>query len=301
MVLDKIQPHLRSSTIPAVLQLAATLRFVAEGPYQRSVGNDANISMARSTISEVLTRVIKTLEHSICHQWIQLAMGASEKQHSKDYFYNKYRIPGIIVCIDGTHIKVLKPSTDEHLYFNRKGFFSMNAMIVCDSNMTIRAVDVRYPGSSHDAFVWSISTVRQHFLREYEIGERTSRLLGDSGYGIEPFLLTPYRDPEYGSLQNTFNRAHSSARNVIERTIGLLKSRFRCLQGALQYNPQKVVKIVNVCCALHNICRCYNIECPNIETITVSTEVYDENSEILSHGRTQNEGQRIRNEIANAP
>ena len=42
----------------------------------------------------------------------------------------KTKYPSIVGCIDGTHIKIIKLTIDEHLHFNRKGYFSMNAIIV---------------------------------------------------------------------------------------------------------------------------------------------------------------------------
>ena len=46
-------------------------------------------------------------------------------------FFKKTDFPGVIGCVDGTHIKILAPNKeDQHLYYNRKGFFSLNAMIV---------------------------------------------------------------------------------------------------------------------------------------------------------------------------
>ncbi|XP_040069335.2 uncharacterized protein LOC120842339 [Ixodes scapularis] len=45
-------------------------------------------------------------------------------------------------------------------------------------------------------------------------------------------------------------------RSVVERCIGLLKSRFRCLQGhrALFYHPTTATVIISACAVLHNIC-----------------------------------------------
>lgn len=45
---------------------------------------------------------------------------------------------------------------------------------------------------------------------------------------------------------------------------GVLKGRFRCLLAAreLHYVPEKVAQILNVCCALHNICLEHNVELP---------------------------------------
>lgn len=67
--------------------------------------------------------------------------------------------------------------------------------------------------------------------------------------------MTPISNPT-SDAQKMFNKKHIEARNCVERCIGLLKNRFRCLhnENTLRYSPDKVGKIVNVCVALHNIC-----------------------------------------------
>lgn len=72
--------------------------------------------------------------------------------------------------------------------------------------------------------------------------------------------MTPYRNPDPGTIEGRYNITHSAARNIVERTICNLKSRFRCLQGQLYYSPLKASKIINVCCALQNICKHFNSE-----------------------------------------
>lgn len=64
-------------------------------------------------------------------------MTDEEKNESKQYFYNRARIPGVIGAIDGTHIKIIKPTTEEHLFYNYKGYHSINAMIVSANRLYI--------------------------------------------------------------------------------------------------------------------------------------------------------------------
>lgn len=103
-------------------------------------------------------------------------------------------------------------------------------------------------------------------------------------------------------MQAIFNTKHAKGRNIIERTIGVLKSRFRCILRAreLHYAPEKATQIINVCAALHNICLKYGVEEPEIEGAEEDFEVtVDDN---LNHNESTNnifnEGRRIRDRIA---
>ena len=80
-------------------------------------------------------------------------------------------------------------------------------------------------------------------------------IAGDSAYALRPWILTPYLTPG-DHRQRCYNNAHWRTRAVIERTFGLLKSRFRCLHksgGALQYAPETACMIVATAAILHNI------------------------------------------------
>ncbi|KAG5861859.1 hypothetical protein JTB14_029851 [Gonioctena quinquepunctata] len=59
--------------------------------------------------------------------------------------------------------------------------------------------------------------------------ETNSWLIGDSGYHLQAFLMTPINDIEPHAVAVRYNQAHASARNGVERTIGLCKMRFRRL------------------------------------------------------------------------
>ncbi|KAH7945007.1 hypothetical protein HPB49_004744 [Dermacentor silvarum] len=52
-----------------------------------------------------------------------------------------------------------------------------------------------------------------------------------------------------------YNREHASMRGVMERCIGVLKSKFHCLQHfrTLLYSPDRAARIIYACVALQNI------------------------------------------------
>lgn len=129
-ILSEVGPYINKGSIPAKLQLAATLRFLAVGCFQGVVANDLNISIGRTTMCRILWRVMNVLEDKLCAAWININLSDAEMRSSKLYFYAKFGFPGVIGCVDGTHIRIIQPHLDSSFYYNRKGYFSINAMIV---------------------------------------------------------------------------------------------------------------------------------------------------------------------------
>ncbi|XP_055910547.1 putative nuclease HARBI1 [Eupeodes corollae] len=202
---------------------------------------DEIIRRNNSIVNQLCLNVMENSVHRI-----EMELSEEEKNEAKLHFFQQAGIPGIIGVVDGTHIKILAPKkADQHMYYNRKGYFSLNVMLVCDYRMRIRYADARHAGASHDSLVWNSSELRGTLQRKYDGGERSTWLLGDAGYPLEPFLITPFRSPEVSSRQSLFNTKHSKTRNIIERSIGVLKNRFRCLLAArqLHYSPQKATQI----------------------------------------------------------
>lgn len=130
----------------------------------------------------------------------------------------------------------------------------------------ILACDARYPGSVHDSAIWQVSEIRNFLLTNYNHGDSSSHLIGDSGYPLEPFLYTPFAVAEPNSPEHKYNVAHRSSRNVIERTNGVAKTKFRCLleHRVLHYSPDKACIIIYAGVILHNIITKHRVpEIPN--------------------------------------
>lgn len=47
---------------------------------------------------------MNAMEDKICSQWIRLEMNEEDTRASNLYFYEKCGLPGVVGCIDGTHV-----------------------------------------------------------------------------------------------------------------------------------------------------------------------------------------------------
>ena len=57
----------------------------------------------------------------------------------------------VIGCLDGTQIPAIQPEAKSHDYFSYKMKDSLNCQAVCDEKGKLIDVEVRWPGSVHDA------------------------------------------------------------------------------------------------------------------------------------------------------
>ncbi|XP_073967321.1 uncharacterized protein [Choristoneura fumiferana] len=82
----------------------------------------------------------------------------------------------------------------------------------------------------------------------------------DSGYPLRKYMMTPITNAAEDSPESHYTNIHVRARNVVERTLGVLKTRFRCISGHRVLNsPEVAGSIINACAILHNICNTANL------------------------------------------
>ncbi|XP_027102886.1 protein ALP1-like [Coffea arabica] len=82
----------------------------------------------------------------------------------------------------------------------------------------------------------------------------------DAAYRHMPGFMAPFKSGPGGKSQTAqkgeFNRCHSSVQNIIERTFGVWKMRFKILDGPMKNYPIEAQRnIVVACCVLHNFIR----------------------------------------------
>nr|XP_050030029.2 putative nuclease HARBI1 [Dermacentor andersoni] len=163
-------------------------------------------------------------------------------------FYTIARFPGVSGCIDCTHVPIRSPGGDDAEVFRcRKGYFSINVQAITGPRLQFFYFDASWPGSAHDSRIFDNSRARV----QYEEGNVPGILLGDKGYPCRSYLMTPFRERQ-SSPQLRYNKCHSRTRCSVERTFGVWKRRFPCLEMTLRIKTRSVPIVITACAALHN-------------------------------------------------
>ena len=215
-----------------------TIRDVADrfGVCEASVFRIRN-RIADMFVKKVMKKLIKFPDHENC-------------VNTAESFENRYGFPGVVGAIDGTHIRIPRPVVDGDQYFNRKDFYSLNTQVICNFNLEFLDVFVGFPGRVHDARVFHNSPIPE-MLKQLN---NAYHLLGDAAYPLLLGLLTPFRETaNMTPAQRKYNKVHSRARQCVERSIGILKGRFRKLKDLEMVDIETMCKIIISTCCIHNI------------------------------------------------
>lgn len=119
-----------------------------------------------------------------------------------------------------------------------------------------------------------------HFQNKFNFKLNTM-FSGDSGYPLRPTLLTPIVETEPESPQRHYTELHCRVRNTVERCIGVLKSRWRCLlvDRKLHYHPTTAGLITNACTVLHNIANAARLP---VEPLTPNQEHIENTLQVIN-------------------
>ena len=114
----------------------------------------------------------------------------------------------------------------------------------------------RWPGSVHDNHIFRTSQIHDH-LEQHHTSLDDGILLGDSGYALKPYLMTPYHEPTTAQ-ERAFNRSLKKTRVLIEQVFGRWKRRFHLLHSEIRMKPEKVCLLIGTCAILQNIAIMFN-------------------------------------------
>ena len=106
-------------------------------------------------------------------------------------FFDLGGFPSVGGAIDGCHVLVSPPKADKPAYMNRHHSTSLNVMAVAGPDLSFYYVETSSTGRNHDSKVLKNSSLWESMER----GEGPfpgAVLLGDSGYPLREWLITPY-------------------------------------------------------------------------------------------------------------
>ncbi|XP_003724868.3 putative nuclease HARBI1 [Strongylocentrotus purpuratus] len=286
----------RGGCLTTVESMEATLHYLADLGYQTTVGEVMGIS--QTTVSRHVAKNIDLIaaQHPT---WIKFPTSNADVTHAKERWAEKLGFPFTIGAIDCTHVRIDKPRGqfgDE--FINRKNYPSFNVQATCDENYIFTSVDVGWPGSVYDSRIFQTSDLRDVVSRNVR-----GCLLGDSGYGISPYMMTPFADPDT-PVKRSFNRAHTRNRVVIEQAFGQLKRRSPILRYGVRLKLENIPKCIVACFVLHNVSRFLHDPDDDLRGDDEDGEIAGDNG---NHGGVVEQGPRIlrqrgqqkRDEIAN--
>ena len=251
--------------ISAKRRLAITLYFFASTAEYQTIGNLFGVSRSfvYLCIREVFCAITKRLS-----KVIRFPHGQELRQVIDDYEH-KWGFPMCAGSIDGTHIPIIALTESRTEYVNRKGFQSVIMQAVVDSNYLFRDVVVGWPGSVHDARVFSNSAIFKKgndgklfpsdLSKEINGEEISPVILADPAYPLLSWLMKGfYAKGDLSRKERLFNYRLSRARMTVENTFGRWRDRFIRFGKRVHMEVQNIVIVVLASCILHNICEVQN-------------------------------------------
>ncbi|VEN50693.1 unnamed protein product [Callosobruchus maculatus] len=130
----------RDLPVHPVIGLLITLRFYATGSFQVVSGDLRGFH--QSTVSRVIKKITRKISTHSRH-YIKFPQNL---QATSARFERIGNFPGVIGCIDCTHVAISSPGGREaELFRNRKRTFSINVQVVGGPNLEIYDIVARYP------------------------------------------------------------------------------------------------------------------------------------------------------------
>jgi hypothetical protein len=243
-------------------QVAIAIRKLSTGDQFLGVAELFGLSV--TSVQRITQKFIK----AVCEKGKRLIHWPTgdELAEVKRGFFVRWGFPNCCGAIDGTHFPIQLPHGDMSPdYFDFKKKLSVSLQGVADINLKFLDIITGWPGSVQDSRLLAASRFYKDVeyyktkLNTFEYycsdGETVLReyILGDSGYPLLPWLMTPYAR-DLSEETDDWNYRQSQARMCIERAFGVLKGRWQILNRVLwRIKADRIGPLIYCCCLLHNL------------------------------------------------
>ncbi|KAK6935916.1 Harbinger transposase-derived nuclease domain [Dillenia turbinata] len=243
--------------------VAVALRRLSSGESLLTIGEA--FGMNHSTVSQATWRFVEAMEERGLHH-LQWPSTEAEMIDIKNKFEKIRGLPNCCAAIDTTHVMMCLRNADpaSKTFLDCENNHTMVLQAIVDPNMKFRDVVTGWPGKMSDDMVLRSSNFfklcdkgkklngkKMELSEGLELGEY---IVGDSGFPLLPWLMTPYQGKELSEYKTEFNKRHFATRVVAQRALARLKEMWRIIQGVMwRPDKHKLPRIIFVCCLLHNI------------------------------------------------
>ncbi|XBH60391.1 hypothetical protein VPH35_114997 [Triticum aestivum] len=214
----------------------------------------SSVGVSESTVLLVTERFVAAVWQKADHHYRWPDSRQMDKIKSMfDKIHNMHNCCGVICTIDIT----FRPNCDH------EKIQSTQLQVIVDPEM--RFMDIWFGSAgrlSHlnrlydselfqvcEKGAWLNGSKLKVALDEPEVGEY---IIGDAGYPLLPWLLTPYHEEDHSDYKAEFNRRHSAATTCAMKAVARLKDTWKYLQGKMP-SPVNIRETIYACCMLHNI------------------------------------------------
>lgn len=252
----------RGDVLSLEKRVAVTLHYLKDQGSMRMTANTFGI--ARCTVGQVVQEICTVLTKNLGPELIKFPQTKEEVSTATAAFLQRFGFPQVIGCVDGTHIPIKQPSENANDYFSYKQIYSINCQGICNAFGQFINVEVKWPGSLHNARVFANSEIQKLFsdgklklfYKELIPGEECvpQMLLGDPAYPLLPYVMKEY-DHCSSNEEIIFNQMLRGARNQIECAFGRLKARWRILLRPMDIPVRNLPNVIFACFVLHNFVR----------------------------------------------
>ena len=126
---DLVRTTNKATVLTVEEQVKIALRFYASGSFLQVIGD--TLGYNKGTVSRVVDNVTNALI-ARKDQFIKWPTDNHTQNKIRYGFFQQANFPNVLGCIDGTHVRIQRPSEDEGSYINRKSYPSINVQAVCD-------------------------------------------------------------------------------------------------------------------------------------------------------------------------
>ncbi|KAI3866120.1 hypothetical protein MKX03_008509 [Papaver bracteatum] len=243
-------------------QVAVALRRLGSGESLVIIGETFGIN--QSSVSQITWRFIESMEkRGLLH--LKWPSTEAEMTEVKFKFEKMRGLPNCCGAIDTTHIAMSLSTVDSSndVWYDSENNHSMILQAIVDPDMRFRDIVTGWPGSVNESSALQSSG----FFNLCDKGNRLSGkkiqlckgselreyIIGDMGFPLLPWLVTPYPGKHLSESKSEFNKRHFATRMVAQRALARLKEMWGILQGTIWRDTNRLPRIILVCCLLHNI------------------------------------------------